>query len=74
MESSVKHELLAFGEKKKISAIVIILTFVSHLHVVLALIILHFQVSFWNHCSFCIFSCRISFLPVHNLFSLIVAL
>ena len=73
MESSVRHELLAFGGKK-ISAIVIILTFVSHLHVVLALIILHFQVSFWTNCSFCIFSCRISFLPVHRLFSLIVAL
>lgn len=50
MESSVRHEFLAFGEK--LSAIVIILPLVSHLHVVLALTILHLQLSYWTHCSF----------------------
>lgn len=50
MESSVRHEFLAFGEK--LSAIVIILPLVSHLSVVLALTILHLQLSYWTHCSF----------------------
>ena len=39
-----------FGEK--LSAIVIILPLVSHLLVVLALTILHLQLSYWTHCSF----------------------
>lgn len=50
MESSVRHEFLAFGEK--IFTIVIILPLVSHLHVVLALTILHLQLSYWTHILF----------------------